>query len=227
MFERTLKIIDEKTFNAIKNTRILLIGVGGVGSSALEALVRTGFQDITIVDHDLIDKTNLNRQIITNIDNIGNLKVEEAKKRCENINNEVDIKTIPVFLNENNINEVLNNKYDYIIDACDTITTKFLLIKKAFELDIKIISCMGTGNRLDPEKLTITTLNKTNGDPLAKAMRSILKKHNISLKVPVIWSSELPIKTGSKDIGSLIIVPMTAGMLINKYLINDIKKTTI
>lgn len=227
MFERTLKVIDENTLNIIKNTKVLLVGVGGVGGSALEGLVRLGFNDITIIDHDVIDETNLNRQIITNKNNIGKLKVEEARDRYSNINPELKLKTYSVFVDENNIDEILNDNYDYIIDACDTITAKFLLIKKALEKNTKIISCMGTGNRFNPEKLAITTLNKTNNDPLAKAMRDILKKNNITLKIPVVWSSELPVKVGTRSPGSLVMVPLTAGMLINYYILEDIRKTTI
>lgn len=226
MFERTLQVIDENVFEKVQSSKILLVGVGGVGGFALEALVRSGFINITIIDHDVIDESNLNRQIITNHENIGKTKVEEAKKRCLSINPNLNIEAKTVFLGENNIDDIVNSGYDYIIDACDTITTKYLLIKIALEKNIKIISCMGTGNRLNPSKISITTLNKTNNDPLAKAMRSILKKNNISPKIPVVWSSELPRKTGTRSPGSLIMVPATAGMLLVYYILDEIEKTT-
>lgn len=226
MFERTLRIIDESLLKKIQSKKILLVGVGGVGGAALEGLVRLGFTNITIVDHDTIDVSNLNRQIITNKDNIGKLKVNEAKKRAESINPKVLINALPAFLEESNIDEILESDYDYIIDACDTITTKYLLIKKAKEKNIKIICSMGTGNRLDPSKLCITTLDKTYNDPLSKAMRNILKKNHLPTKVPVIWSRELPIKTGTRSPGSMIMVPMNAGMLIDYYILEDIKNTT-
>lgn len=227
MFERTLRLIDKNTYELIKKQKILLVGVGGVGGSSLEALTRLGFLNITIIDHDIIEKTNLNRQIITTQENIGKLKVEEAKKRAICINPDINIQTISSFLNEDNINEILNNNYDYIIDACDTVTTKFLLIKEAQQRKIKIISCMGTGNRFNPMDVQVTTLNKTYNDPLAKAMRAICTKNNISLKVQVIWSKEIPVKTGTRSPGSAIMVPTTAGMLTAYYILEDLKKATV
>lgn len=223
MFERTLQVIDENVFKKVQSSKILLVGVGGVGGFALEALVRIGFSNITIVDHDVIDKSNLNRQLLTNFSNIGKFKVEEAKIRCLSINPNINLIIKKIFINEDNINEILIDEYDYIIDACDTITTKYLLIKEALKRNIKIISCMGTGNRLNPSNLTVTTLDKTNNDPLSKAMRSILKKNQITSKIPVVWSSELPRKTGTRSPGSLIMVPATAGMLLVYYILNDIE----
>ncbi len=226
MFERTLRILDHKIFENLQAKKILLVGIGGVGGSALEALVRVGFLNITIVDHDVIDKTNLNRQVITSNQNIGRLKVEEAKKRVLSINPNISIETFSIFLNEANIDEIFNIHYDYIIDACDTVSTKFLLIREAKKRNIKIISCMGTGNRMNPMELLITPLNKTYNDPLAKAMRSILRKNNLSLNVPVIWSRELPIKTNTRSPGSMMLVPTTAGMLSVYFILDDIQKTT-
>lgn len=222
MFERTLQIIDKNVFNTVQTKKILLVGVGGVGGFALEALVRLGFTNITIIDHDAIDETNLNRQIITNKENIGKLKVQVAKEKYLNINPNINIKALDIFLDINNIDTIFKDEFDYIIDACDTITTKFLLIKKSIETNTKIISCMGTGNRINPSLLNVTRLDKTYNDPLAKAMRSILKKNNITLKIPVIWSSEVPKKTNTKSPGSIILVPASAGMLIGFYILNDI-----
>lgn len=226
MFERTLRIIDENVLAAIQSKKVLLVGVGGVGGSALEGLIRMGFLHMTIVDHDVIDESNLNRQIITDYSNLGKLKVEEAKKRCEAINPNCTIEALSIFIDADTIDTVFQQSYDYILDACDTISTKFLLIQKAMEKHIPILSSMGTGNRMDPTKLCITMLNKTYNDPLAKAMRSILKKNHVSLKIPVIWSSEIPVKTKTRNPGSIITVPLTAGMLIAYYLLEDIKKTT-
>lgn len=222
MFDRTLKIIDEQILETIQKQKILLVGVGGVGGFALESLVRLGFQNITIVDADNFEKSNLNRQIISTRENIGKPKVEEAKKRALSINPNAIITTHNVFLKEENMDTILKENYDYIIDACDTITTKYLLIKKALEANTKIISCMGTGNRLNPSKVTITRLDKTNNDPLASAMRTILRKNNISLKVPVVWSSESPIKTKEKAVGSIILVPAAAGLQLVYYILNDL-----
>lgn len=221
MFARILEIIDKDTFNRIKNLNILLVGVGGVGGFALEALVRLGVENITIIDNDKIEESNLNRQIIATNVNIGKLKVDEAKKRVVSINPNVNITTYSIFLDESNINKILSKKYDFYIDACDTIKTKCLLIKKALLNKTKIISCMGMGNRTNPSKVEITKLNKTYNDPLAKKMRTILKKENISLNIPVVWSSELPIKTKEKTLGSVLMPPASAGLLIAYYILKN------
>lgn len=224
MFERTLKLIEKNTLEEIQRKKILLVGVGGVGGYALEALVRIGFQSITLIDTDTIEETNLNRQIISTKENIGCSKVEEAKNRALTINPNVKITAKKLFLKEENIEDIFNIHYDYILDACDTITTKFLLIKKALEQQSKIITCLGTGNRLNPGEITITTLNKTFNDPLAKAMRKILKENHISLNTPVIWSKELPIKTQMREPGSIILVPASAGLNMVYFILNDILK---
>lgn len=222
MFDRTLKLIEEQLLETIKSQKVLLVGVGGVGGFALESLVRLGFQNITIVDADSIEESNLNRQIISTRENIGEPKVEVAKERALSINPNAKITTYNLFLKEENIDTIFQDKYDYIIDACDTITTKYLLIKKALETNTKIISCMGTGNRFNPSKVTITRLDKTNNDPLASFMRSILRKNNISLKVPVVWSSELPKKVKEKAVGSIILVPAAAGLQLVYFILNDL-----
>lgn len=227
MFEKLNKIISEKHFNIMQNTHVLLVGIGGVGGFAFEALIRSGIGKITIIDHDIIDITNLNRQIISNSNNIGQKKIEEARKRALEINPKCEIITHDLFLTEANIEVIFKDKYDYIIDACDTITTKILLVKKAKELNIKLISCMGTGNRLDPTKVMITKLNKTYNDPLAKAMRKLLKENNLKTNIDVIWSSELPIKTGNRKPSSIILVPSTAGIYAASYIISDILKTDL
>ena len=157
--DRILNIISEEDLRKINNLNILIIGVGGVGGYALESLVRSGVKKITIIDKDKIDESNLNRQIISLRSNILSSKVLEAKKRMELIREDVIINSIEVFLNEENVKDYLSaEKYDYIIDACDTITVKAAIIKYAKENGLNVISCMGTGNRFNPEELTITKL---------------------------------------------------------------------
>ena len=218
--ERILKIIEKEKLEIIKNLNILIVGIGGVGGYALESLVRTGVRNITIIDKDKIDETNLNRQIITLNTNINKSKVEEAQKRMLNIRSDVNIKIVETFLTNDNIDNILeNSSFNYIIDACDTVTTKLSLIKYANKNNIEIITCLGTGNRLNPEKLCITTLDKTYNDPLGKILRKLLKDANMSLKTKVLWSSELPIKTSSRTPGSLVFVPACAGLIISSYII--------
>ena len=220
MYERTLKIINKEQFNKIIKKPILLVGLGGVGGYALESLVRFGFQNITIIDHDNISLSNLNRQIIATSENIGLAKAKEAQKRATKINKNINIKVLATFLTKDNISQ-LSTEYDYIIDACDTITTKLELIKFAIKNNIKIISCLGTGNRLDPTKLVITDIWQTNYDPVAKILRKLLRDNNINTKIPVIWSKEIPIKTGDSQPGSICTVPAVAGIYMVSYIIND------
>lgn len=224
MFERLLTIISEDELNKIKNTKILLVGVGGVGGYTLESLIRSGFEDISIVDGDLINITNLNRQIIAKMDNLEHSKVKEAKLRAVSINPNAKINAIEEFLTKDNFLNIINEEYDYILDACDDIPIKVELIKYAKEHNIKIITCLGTGKKLDPTKLEVTTLNKTYNDPLAKKLRHLLKQENIDLKIPVIFSSEEAIDT-KNIIGSAIFVPASAGILMANYVFMDIIKT--
>ena len=223
MFDRLLELISINDIKKIGNAKILLVGVGGVGGYALESLVRSGFKNISIIDGDVISISNLNRQIIAKMTNIDKLKVEEAKTRCLEINPDVKINTMDVYLNEDNFNDFINENYDYIIDACDDILVKILLIKYAKVHNIKIITSLGTGRKFNPEKLEITTLNKTFNDPLAKKLRSELRKQNIDLNITVVFSSEEAINTGNV-IGSAIFVPATAGILLANYVFNDILK---
>lgn len=221
MFERIINLIGKEKFNKIQNKKVLIVGCGGVGGYTLETLVRSGINNIDIIDFDKIDITNLNRQIITNKLNIEKLKVEEARLRCLSINPSININTYPIFLDKNNIEDILSNNYDYIIDACDSIDTKLELIKQSIDKNIKLISCMGTAKKMDPTKLSITTLDKTNYDPLAKVMRKKVKDLKLnSKKIKVVSSTEQPIDCDS--LGSFMMVPATAGILCAKYVIEDI-----
>ena len=219
MFERFELLVGNK-INDIKNKKILVVGVGGVGSYTVESLVRCGIGSITIIDNDIIDITNLNRQLMTNHSNIGKSKVEVLKNRIASINPECNVNAINIFLDDSNIDSIVND-YDYVVDACDTVKTKVSLIKTCNKKNIKLISAMGTGNKMDPSKLEITDIYKTNYDPLAKLIRHECRCLGIK-KLTVVCSSELPIKKGVKTIPSNSFVPATAGLLITSYIINDI-----
>lgn len=223
MFDRLLKLITEEDLKKIEKQKILLVGIGGVGGYALESLIRSGFKNISIADGDVISNSNLNRQIIAKTTNINKSKVIEAKKRVLEINPSVNIKPIEVFLTIDNFSAYINEKYDYIIDACDDIKIKIELIKYAKVHNIKIITSLGTGRKLNPLKLEITKLNKTFNDPLAKKLRTELRKSDIDLNIPVVFSSEEAIDTGD-IIGSAIFVPATAGILLANYVFCDIIK---
>ncbi len=221
MFDRLLRIITEEDLDKIKKTKILLVGVGGVGGFCLEALVRSGFQNITIIDGDVVDITNLNRQIISNNNNINKEKVMEAKERALNINPNINIEAIRVFLDNNNFNSYVNKSFDYIIDACDDLNIKLALIKYAKTNKIKIITALGAGKKLDVTKLEFTTLDKTYNDPLAKKLRYQLRKEEMDLNIPVVFSKEEAINN-DKIIGSAIFVPGVAGLMLADYVFLDL-----
>ncbi len=215
-------LIDEDRLNKFINSHILIVGVGGVGGACFEALVRMGINNISIVDGDVFSLSNLNRQLLSNRGNIGNSKVKEAHLRALSINPSICVNEYDLFLTEANIDVLDYSKYDYIIDCCDTMTTKLLLIKKALEYNIKIISSMGTGNRLDCTKLEITNIWKTDNDSVARVMRKLLRDNNIKYKLPVLCSREIPIKVDSRTPGSVSFVPNVAGFYIANYVFNDI-----
>ncbi|MBP3765561.1 MAG: tRNA threonylcarbamoyladenosine dehydratase [Bacilli bacterium] len=222
MFERLKLQIKDSNLDKIKNTTVLVIGLGGVGSYAVESLTRSGISRLIIIDNDKIDITNLNRQLMTFHSNIGMNKTDVWESRIKDINPDCEVIKITDFITKDNIDIISNYKIDYIVDACDTIETKKELIRYAIKNNIKIISSMGTGNKLDPSKLKIMDIKKTSYDPIAKILRKMVRDERIKVKIPVICSSETSIKTNGKTISSNSFVPATAGLLITSYIINDI-----
>ncbi len=219
MFDR-LRLLIGDDVEFLRNKTVLLVGLGGVGGYAFESLVRCGIGTIVVCDNDRFDETNLNRQILSNLDNIGNLKTMEAIKRASMINKECNVISINEFITKDNIDILFNRKIDFIIDAIDTIGTKKLIIKNALARDIKFISVMGTGNKMDASKVTITDIWKTSYDPVAKMIRQFLRKEGINKKVPVVFSPEKPISTGT--VGSNAFVPGVAGLMASSYVINTL-----
>ena len=221
MDERILRVISLEELNKIKNLNVLIVGLGGVGGSAFEALVRMGILHITVIDNDSFDISNLNRQVLSNLSNIGQNKAKEAALRAKLINNDIIVDSKEMFLDESNFKDIDISKYDYVLDCCDTVNTKLLLIKECISNNIKIISSMGTGNRLDPTKLEIANIWKTSGDPLAKKMRKLLKDNHINKRINVVYSKEIPVKV-SNPVGSTSLVPNVAGYYMASYVINDV-----
>lgn len=219
MFDRIDSLIGTEKFKQLQNIKVLIVGCGGVGGYALETLVRSGVLYIDLIDFDKIDVTNLNRQIITNQNNIGCSKVIEAKKRALSINPNLNMNVFEIFLDENNIGDILCNDYDYIIDACDSVPTKLELMKNSVNYKYKLISCMGTAKKMDPTKLSITTLDKTNYDKLAKVLRKKVKELNLNKKITVVSSTEEVMECDI--LGSFMMVPASAGILCAKYVISD------
>ena len=220
--QERLKWLLKDNLEIIQNKTVLIIGLGGVGSYALETLVRTFFNHLIIVDGDKIDISNLNRQLMTNIDNIGQFKTEVWLERIKKINPDCQVEIINKFIDKDNLEILFQTKIDYVIDACDTVETKKEIIKYCLNNKIKFISVMGMANRFDASKVKFCYLDKTNYDPLAKKMRALLKKENIKGKVPVIYSDEAPVK--SNNLGSIAYVPALAGLLCTNYVVNDILK---
>ncbi len=224
MFNRLELLIGVSSLLQLKKKHIVVLGLGGVGGYVVESLIRSGIENITIIDKDIIDITNLNRQIIANSNNIGKAKTDEFEKRILEINPNTKINKITEFIDVTNIDKIFNKKIDYFVDACDTINTKKLVIKKCIEKDIKFITCLGTGKRLDPSKLKITDIKNTKGDPIARILRKYIKDENITKKITCCYSEEAPKKIDSKEIPSSIFVPASAGILIASYIVQDIIK---
>jgi len=220
MFEKTISLVGITNFNKIKEKTVLIVGLGGVGGYATESLVRSGIHNLILIDHDKIDITNINRQIISTNKNIGHSKVDEFKKRILDINPECNVITHKLFLDRNNYHILDNYKIDYIVDCCDSVDTKKMLIDYSLEKNIKLISSMGTANKLDPTKLEIIDIRKTSYDPLAKIIRKYVGDLKTNKKVMVVSSTEQPLP--NKNLSTLIFVPATAGLLCSNYVINDI-----
>ena len=222
---RTELLIGKDNIQKLANSKVIVYGIGGVGSFVVEGLVRAGVENIILVDNDVIAPSNLNRQIHATIPNIGKLKVDCMKERILFINPKVNVETYIPQSVENGEETLIDNTIDYVVDAVDTITTKLKLIQKAKEKQVPIISCMGTGNKLDPTKFEIADIYKTSVCPLAKVMRKELKKRGIQ-DLKVLYSKEEPIKhdTDSRTPASISFVPSVAGMMIAGEVIKDIIK---
>lgn len=219
MFDRLERLIGTENINKVKNARVLIVGVGGVGGTAFEALVRCGVGHITIIDKDVFDVSNLNRQVLSIQENIGLSKVDSAVLRAKSINPDIDVVGLKMYLNSENINNL--KKYDFILDACDDVLAKLLLMEYASNNNIQIISAMGTGKRLNPSNVIITRLDKTENDPLAKKIRYEARRRGLSLKIPVVCSKEVALNN-DRVVASSIFVPSTAGLLMAYFVIEKV-----
>lgn len=220
--QRLELLVGKDNINNIINKKILIIGLGGVGGYAVESLVRCGIKNIVIIDNDKVDITNLNRQLIALTSTIGKNKVDVFEDRIKDINPNCNVIKKHVFVDDENITDIITNDIDYVIDACDTIKTKKAIILECLKKNIKFISCMGTGNKMDPTKLEITDIRKTSYDPIAKIIRKMVNEKKIKDKIMVVYSKEKPRKNNSNIIGSNSFVPASAGLILTSYVINDI-----
>ena len=225
-FLRTELLIGKEKIEKLKNSKVAIFGLGGVGSYVLEACVRAGIGNLVLVDKDEVDITNLNRQIIATRKTIGKPKVEVAKERILEINPEANVEIYQEFFMPET-KGILDESIDYIVDAVDTVTAKIELVVRANKLNIPIISSMGTGNKLDPTKFEVADIYKTSVCPLAKVMRKELKTRGIK-KLKVVYSKEEPIKRQANNEvrkqvpASISFVPSVAGLIIAGEVIKDI-----
>jgi tRNA A37 threonylcarbamoyladenosine dehydratase len=243
---RTELLVGKDGLNKLKDSKVIVFGVGGVGSFTVEALVRAGVGTIILVDDDTICLTNLNRQIHATYDTVGKVKVEAMKERVLSINKRCNVITHQIFVTKENIPEIITDDIDYVVDAIDTVSAKIALVEYCNEKGIKIMCSMGTGNKFDPTRFKIADIYDTKVCPLAKVMRHELRKRDIrSLKV--VYSEEMPTKPKLDDVvtcktgcvctggtkkcaikrqipGSISFVPPVAGMIIGGEVIKDLLK---
>lgn len=226
---RTELLIGKEKIEKLRKAKVAVFGIGGVGSYVVEALCRSGIENFILVDKDVVDLSNLNRQIIATRKTIGKSKVEVSKERILEINPNAKVETIKEFFSTNS-KDLFDNRVSYVIDCVDTVTAKIELVVRAKKLNVPIISCMGTGNKLDPTKFEVADIYKTSVCPLAKVMRKELRARNIN-SLKVVYSKEEPInpynkpKKGEKQIpGSISFLPSVAGLIIAGEVIKDIIK---
>lgn len=231
-FSRTELLLGEEGVQRLKDASVMVLGVGGVGSHCIEALARSGVGKLILVDNDTVSMTNINRQSIALHSTVGEYKTKVMKHKIQDICPEIQVETYEMFVLPENVDELFKEKPDYIIDAIDTVTAKLVLVEKAGEYNIPIISCMGTGNKLHAELFEITDISKTSVCPLCKVMRKELKARGI-YHLKVLYSREKPADTSGRDSGedkgmrralpgSVSFVPPVAGILIAGEVIRDI-----
>ena len=219
---RLESLLGEENIQKIKNLKVLILGLGGVGGYAVESIVRCGVSNITLVDGDTIKPSNINRQIVATSKNNNKYKTKEWKKRIKKINPDAVVNIINTMITEENMEVLFSDNYDYIIDCCDTSKIKIKLIKECYKKRIKIVSSMGMANKMDATKIMISTLDKTETDPLAKKIRGEIRDKEIMRNVTVVYSNEKPINNNM--LGSTAYVPAVAGLYITNFIINDVIK---
>ena len=241
---RTELLIGKEGLDNLRNSKVIVFGIGGVGSFTVEALARAGVGTLILVDDDTVCLTNLNRQIHATYDTLGKVKVDVMKERILSINKKCNVITHQIFVTKENIPEIIDDDVDYVVDAIDTVSAKIALAEYCTSKGIKIISSMGTGNKFDPTQFKITDIYKTKVCPLAKVMRYELKRRGVK-KLKVLYSEEIPTKPKTEDVvtcktgcvctggtkkcaakrqipGSISFVPQVAGMIIGGEVIKDI-----
>ena len=227
IYDRTRRLIGEEKLEKLRGSHVLLFGLGGVGSYVCEALIRAGIGRLSLVDHDTVDISNLNRQLFALRSTLGMPKTEAAELRCRDINPGTKVQTYREFASADNIPELFSGveaelgPIDFVADAIDTVSAKLSIASLCHERNIPLISCCGTGNKLHPELLRIEDIYRTSVCPLCKVMRRELKARGIP-KLTVCYSEEPPVRTGSRTPASISFVPSAAGLLIASHIINKL-----
>ena len=231
-FSRTELLIGEEGIEKLRTSKVMVFGVGGVGSHCIEALARCGVGELILIDNDTVSLTNINRQSIAFHSTVGRYKTEVMKEKIADICPEIKVTTFERFVLEDNLEDLFQEKPDYIIDAIDTVTAKLALAVKAQENQIPLISSMGTGNKMHPELFEITDIAKTSVCPLCKVMRKELKVRGVN-KLKVLYSKEKPIDVSERCTeeekgvrrslpGSISFVPPVAGLIIAGEVVRDL-----
>ena len=230
-FSRMELLLGKESVDKLASAKIAVFGLGGVGSYVVEALARCGVGSLTLIDNDTVSVTNINRQLYALHSTVGKSKVQIAKERIRDIDENILVHPYETFYNEDTADMIDFHSFDYVVDAIDTVTSKLLIIEKAKECEVPVLSCMGTGNKMYPSRFEITDIFKTSVCPLAKVMRTELRKRGIR-KVKVLYSKERPMKpaegeetkgnTGRPVPGSLSFVPSVAGLLIAGEVVRDL-----
>lgn len=225
-FSRAEMLLGADGMEKLNKARVLVFGVGGVGSYAVEALARAGVGEIGVVDSDVVAESNINRQLIALASTVGRKKSDVAAERISDINPDCRVTAYDAFLSAETVDGFELEKYDYVVDAIDTVKSKLLLIERCRALSVPIISCMGTGNKLDPSHFRVTDIYATSGCPLARVMRRELRKRGVDA-LKVVFSDEEPrgatVSDGSRNVpGSVSFVPPVAGMLLAGEVVRDI-----
>lgn len=243
-FSRNELVIGQEGIERLKTKTVAILGIGGVGSFATEALARSGIGRLILIDKDVVDITNINRQLPALLSTVGKAKVEVMKERVKDINPDCEVIAKKMFYTDDTYEEIFQDQIDFFVDASDTITYKIHLIKECRKRGIPIISSMGAANKLDPTRFKIADISETNYDPIAKVIRTTLRKEGITKGVPVVFSDERPLKI-REDVrqelapedteirkakfppASNAFVPSTAGLIMASYVFREFLKDII
>lgn len=220
-FTRTEMMLGKAAVERLNLTRVAVFGIGGVGGHAVEALARAGVGELHLFDSDTVSVTNINRQIIALHSTVGRLKVEVMRERIADINPEARVFTYPIFYGEDTAGEIDMSRFDYVVDAIDTVRSKILLITSAKAAGVPVISSMGAGNKVDPTRFEVADIYKTSVCPLARALRSELKRRGVT-SLKTVYSKEPPFIGGERTPGSLSFVPGAVGLIIAGEVVKDL-----